>query len=70
MPQDPAKIIADQIRERIIWEIGQGKPIEVEPADVGMVETKLEIAPKEEPSTNDPEPSPKKGRQGVQGSQQ
>ena len=66
MPPDPAKIIADQIRARIVGEIEQCKPIEVEPADVGMVETKEELAPKEEPPANDAEPSPKKGRQGSQ----
>ena len=67
MPQDPAKIVADRIRERIIGVIGQEKPIEVEPEDVGMVETKVEVAPKEEqPANEEDEPSPKKGRQVAQ----
>ena len=69
MPTDSAKIIADQSRARIGDEIEQGKPIEVEPVDVGMAETKEELAPKKEPPANDAQPSPKKGRQGTQAEQ-
>ena len=62
MPSDPGKIIADQVKERIAKEIGQGKPIEVQPDDVG-IDAKLETAPKEEPPEDSAPPSPKKGRQ-------
>ena len=68
MPPEPGKTIAEQVRERIAKEIGQGKPIEVQPDDVGM-EAKLELAPKEEPPEEGAPPSPKKGRQAAQDGQ-
>ena len=68
MPSDPGKIIADQVKERIAKEIGQGKPIEVQPDDEGM-DAKLETAPKEEPPEDSAPPSPKKGRQSSQDDQ-
>ena len=68
MPSDPGKIIAERVRERIAKEIGQGKPIEVQPEDEGM-EAKLETAPKEELPEESSPPRTKKVRQASQDGQ-
>ena len=66
---DKARIIADQIRAEISDTIGQGKPIEVQPEEIGMEAPKEEQPPKEEPPDEASPPSSKKGRQGGQSKQ-
>ena len=61
MPPEPGKIIAEQVRERIAGDIGQGKTIEVQPEDERM-ETKQESVPKEELPDDGETPNPKRGR--------
>ena len=64
MPDDKAKVVAEQLREAITPLIEKGKPVEVQPDDEFMEAPKEE--PKEEPHDDMAPPSPKKGRQGAQ----